>query len=97
MSSPPLASTSPTLGVHRINTDDLKRLLRALHRGVLTSPVSRSSLIEKAFGDIEGHLRLIVGLETASAKAVICAVLEERASWEHRMRRMEQEAARESE
>lgn len=65
-------------GLHRLATPELKRLLRALHRGVLPSPISRSSLIEKAFGHIEGHLDLIVGRDVASAKAVIIAVLAER-------------------
>lgn len=65
-------------GLHRLATPELTRLLRALHRDVLPSPVSRSSLIEKAFGHIEGHLDLIVGRDVASAKAVIIAVLAER-------------------
>jgi hypothetical protein len=65
-------------GLHRLATPELTRLLRALHRGVLPSPVSRSSLIEKAFGHIEGHLDLIVGRDVASAKAVLIAVIAER-------------------
>jgi hypothetical protein len=87
-------SSSANLGVHRISTADLKRLLRALHRGVFTAPIGRAALIEKAFGDIEGHLRFIVGLDLAGAKAVICAVLEERAAWEKKLSRLEAELAR---
>lgn len=67
-----------TFGLHRLSTDELKRLLRALHRGALSSPITRSSLIEKAFGHIEGHLDLIVGRDEASAKAIVLAVLGER-------------------
>jgi hypothetical protein len=65
-------------GLHRLATPELTRLLRALHRDVLPSPVSRSSLIEKAFGHIEGHLDLIVGRDVSSAKAVLIAVIAER-------------------
>lgn len=79
----------PNLGIHRVNTDELKRLLRSLHRGILPSPITRWALIEKAFGNQEGNLRHIVGLDTASAKAVIFAVLEERAAWEHKLQRLE--------
>jgi hypothetical protein len=80
------------LGLHRVSTDDLKRLLRALHRGAISSPVTRWSLIEKAFGDIEAHLKHVVGRDTAAAKAVILAVLEERAAWEKRLARVEARA-----
>lgn len=75
------------LGIHRVSTDELKRLLRALHRGALSSPVARWSLIEKGFGNIEGHLRHVVGRDTDAAKAVVMAVLEERASWEQKLAR----------
>ena len=75
------------LGLHRVSTDDLKRLLRALHRGAICSPVARWSLIEKGFGNIEGHLRHVVGRDTDGAKAVLTAVLEERAAWEQKLAR----------
>lgn len=75
------------LGMHRVATDDLKRLLRSLHRGVLASPLTRASLVEKGFGDLEGHLGLIVGRDTDAAKAVIVAVLHERAAWERKLSR----------
>jgi hypothetical protein len=67
-------------GLHRLPEPELKRLLRALHRGALPSPITRSSLIEKAFGHIEGHLDLIVGRDVAAAKALVVAVLAERGS-----------------
>jgi len=72
---------NPTeFGLHRLSNAELKRLLRALHRGALPSPITRSALIEKAFGHIEGHLDLVVGRDLAAAKALIVAVLSERAS-----------------
>jgi hypothetical protein len=77
----------PGVGIHRVSTDELKRLLRALHRGALASPVTRASLIEKGFGNIEGHLTHVVGRDTAGARAVIAAVLQERGAWELRLSR----------
>jgi hypothetical protein len=74
-------------GIHRVSTDHLKRLLRALHRGALASPVTRASLIEKGFGDLEVHLDLIVGRDRPSAQAVVVAVLQERAAWERKVAR----------
>jgi hypothetical protein len=75
------------LGLHRVSSDELKRLLRALHRGAISSPVTRWSLIEKGFGNIEGHLHHVVARDKDSAKAVILAVLEERAAWEQKLAR----------
>jgi len=69
-----------TSGLHRLASDELKRLLRALHRGALPSPVTRWALIEKGFGNIEGHLDNVVGRDVDSAKAMLAAVLAERAS-----------------
>jgi hypothetical protein len=65
-------------GLHRLDNHELKRLLKALHRDVFTSPITRSSLIEKAFGHIEAHLDLVVGRDVAGAKAVVIAALNER-------------------
>jgi hypothetical protein len=65
-------------GLHRVSNAELTRLLRALHRGALPSPISRSSLIEKAFGHVEAHLDLLIGRDIAAAKAVLLAVLGER-------------------
>ena len=67
-------------GLHRLANPELERLLRALHRGALASPITRSDLIEKAFGHIEGHLDLLVGRDVAAAKALVIAVLGERAA-----------------
>ncbi|MET0341299.1 MAG: iron-containing alcohol dehydrogenase [Polyangiales bacterium] len=67
-------------GLHKLANAELERLLRALHRGALVSPITRSDLIEKAFGHIEGHLDLVVGRDVAAAKALVIAVLSERAA-----------------
>jgi len=65
-------------GLHRLSDHELKRLLRALHRDVFTEQITRSALIEKAFGHIEAHLDLIVGRDVPGAKAVVIAALAER-------------------
>lgn len=67
-------------GLHRLPSEELKRLLRALHRGALPSPVTRAALIEKGFGNIELHLDNVVGRDVESAKAMLAAVLAERAA-----------------
>jgi hypothetical protein len=69
-----------TAGLHRLPSDELKRLLRALHRDALPSPVTRSGLIEKGFGNIEGNLDGLVGRDVEGAKAMLAAVLAERAA-----------------
>jgi hypothetical protein len=70
--------TSPQLGMTRVSTEDLLRLLKALHRGTLHEPVTRSALIAGAFGHAEGGLGAIVGRDVASAIAIVAAVLAER-------------------
>lgn len=77
----------PGIGIHRVSSEELKRLLRALHRGALSSPVTRASLIEKGFGNIEGHLSHVIGRDTAGARALIAAVMQERGAWEARLSR----------
>jgi hypothetical protein len=70
--------TAEVPGIHRVSTPILTRLLRALHRGAVSVPITRSSLIEKAFGDFERDLDALVGLELRAAQAVIASVLKER-------------------
>jgi hypothetical protein len=67
-------------GLHRLSNDELKRLLRALHRGALPSPITRSALIEKAFGHIEADLEPIVGRDVESAKTMIGVLFKQRAA-----------------
>lgn len=65
-------------GLTRISEDNLRRLLQAVHRGTLQTPITRGCLIAHAFGHIEGGLDLLVGLDEAGARAVLVAVLAER-------------------
>ena len=65
-------------GVTRVPSDELKRLLKALHRGLLRTPITRSGLIEAAFGHLEAELDAMVGRDKAAAQALIVCVLAER-------------------
>jgi hypothetical protein len=65
-------------GLARVSSEELKRLLIAIHRRTLSFPVSRANLIACAFGNIEQHLELILGLDAIAAQRLIVAVLHER-------------------
>ncbi|MBK8170275.1 MAG: hypothetical protein IPK60_07995 [Sandaracinaceae bacterium] len=66
-------------GLTGVDTETLKKLLRALHRGKCRFPVTRGDLIAIGFGDWEEHLSAICGLDERGAQAVIVAVIAERA------------------
>ncbi len=70
--------SSSLLGMSRVSDDDLKRLLKTLHRGYLRTPITRSGLIEAAFGHVEADLDAMVGRDMPSAQALIVCVLAER-------------------
>ena len=70
--------SSTLYGVTRVSDDELKRLLKALHRNLLRTPITRSGLIEAAFGHLEMELDAMVGRDRASAQALIVCVLAER-------------------
>ena len=65
-------------GLNAITTDDLKLLLRLVHRGELPCPIDARGLgmagLLRLLDDL-GHLR---GLERAAVVAVLVAVLAER-------------------
>lgn len=77
--------SSSTNGVTRVPSDELKRLLKALHRGLLRTPITRSGLIEAAFGHLEAELDAVVGRDKAAAQALIVCVLAERANAERKI------------
>lgn len=70
--------SSSILGLTRVSDDELKRLLKVLHRELIRTPITRSGLIEAAFGHIEAELDSMVGRDRASAQALIVCVLAER-------------------
>ncbi len=65
-------------GLSRVSTDDLVRLLRIVHRGAVSFPVSRAGLVLVAFGHLEGELGLLVGLDQAGARALLVGIIAER-------------------
>jgi hypothetical protein len=65
-------------GLTRVPSGELERLLKAIHRRTLESPISRSNLIACAFGHIEEHLGLLLGLDHTAAQRILVAVLAER-------------------
>jgi hypothetical protein len=66
------------VGLSRVQSEDLKRLYRLLHRGFFAGTLTRARLIELAFGHLEAELDALVGKEPAVAQALIAAVLAER-------------------
>lgn len=65
-------------GLHRVSDAELKRLLKALHQGALRSPITRSNLIEAAFGHVEADLDSLIGMDVAAAQALVIALANER-------------------
>ena len=65
-------------GLKGVSTQDLKQLLRAVHRGELPCPISRQGLATVGalhLGDELSHLR---GLDGQAVTAVLVAVIAER-------------------
>lgn len=61
-----------------VPTEELRRLLKAIHRDVLEFPINRANLIATAFGHVEGDLGALIGLNKTAAQRVVVAVLAER-------------------
>ena len=65
-------------GMTAVKTDDVKALLRCVHRGELACPITQIGLAQAGLlrlGDDVGHL---FGLDEAGVRAVLVAVLAER-------------------
>jgi len=68
-------------GLTTVSGDELKSLLRHLHRGELACPVTPGELARFGFQDrSEPLLHTLRGLDEAAVRAVIVAVLAERDS-----------------
>lgn len=61
-----------------VATDDLKALLRVVHRGELACPVTAKSLAEVGLLRLGDELDFLKGLDRAAVQAVLVAVLAER-------------------
>ncbi|MBW2524636.1 MAG: hypothetical protein JRI23_10695 [Deltaproteobacteria bacterium] len=69
----------PSAGLTAVPTDDLKSLLRYIHRGEVTCPVTPGELARIGLQDrSEPILHVLRGLDEAAARAVLVAVLAER-------------------
>lgn len=65
-------------GLHQVSETDLVRLLQAVARDQLPSPITRASLLLAQFAGIEMHLDALVGLPKQTSIAILSAVLRER-------------------
>jgi|GEM_PF-5928327 len=75
-----MPSYTPTAGaaLTRVPTATLEALLRSIYRQRLPMPLSRSTLIAGGFGNVEGDLGSLQGLDARAAQAVIVAAIAER-------------------
>lgn len=65
-------------GLKAVHTEELKNLLRHIHRGTLPCPITQDGLAAAGLlglGDQLGHLR---GLDEHAVRAVLVAVIAER-------------------
>ena len=67
-----------TLGLHRVSSAELQRLVRSIYKNHFEFPISRRGLMLAKFGDLEGHLSPLVGLDRHAALTVLSAVLQAR-------------------
>lgn len=65
-------------GLTGLRTTDLTRLLRALHRGELSCPVTHASLHMAGLSYLVDRVDALAGLDERAVRAVLVAVLAER-------------------
>lgn len=65
-------------GLKHVSSEDLKALLRALHRGELKTPIARTTLTEVGFFHLGDEVDVLRGLDDAGVRAVLVSVLAER-------------------
>ena len=59
-------------------TEELEVLLRAVHRGTITYPLERTTLLLMGLNGLADHADLLVGLDERGVRSVLVAVLAER-------------------
>jgi len=72
-------------GLTGASTEELKRLLVALHHGRLAFPLERTTLLVMGLNGLADHADLIVGLDERGVRSVLVAVLAERRVAETRL------------
>ena len=65
-------------GLRAVRTDDLKAILRAVHRGELPCPITQTGLATTGLLRLGDDLELLRDLDARAVKAVLIAVLSER-------------------
>jgi hypothetical protein len=65
-------------GLTGLSTTDLERLLRAVHRGELSCPLSHASLHVAGLSYLVDRVEALQGLDERGVRAVLVAVLAER-------------------
>ena len=66
------------IGLTKVPDEDLMLLLRALHRGRLTFPITRSMLFTMGMNQLAEHADPLLGLNEGGVRAVLVTVLAER-------------------
>ncbi len=67
-----------TGGLRTVKTDDLKKLLAAVHRGDLPCPIDGIGLATSGLLRLQDDLAVLSGLEKPAVHAVLVCVLAER-------------------
>jgi hypothetical protein len=67
-----------TGGLTALTTDELKLLLRAVHKGELLCPIDPIGLASTGLLRLTDHLGVLHGLDEAGVRAVLVCVLAER-------------------
>ena len=65
-------------GLKAVKTEDLKRLLKAVHRGEIPCPIDRIGLAVTGLLRLGDDLEILAGLDDRGTKAVLIAVIAER-------------------
>jgi hypothetical protein len=70
--------SSLAVGLHKVPSAELVRLVKAMAREDFADPVTRAAFVLAKFGHLEGQLDALVGHSKAAATAIVSAVLRER-------------------
>ena len=65
-------------GLRDVKTDDLRALLRLIHRKELTCPITQIGLAQNGVLRLGDDLSHLIGLDENAVRAVLVAVLAER-------------------
>ena len=65
-------------GLTHLSDQQLERLLKAVHRGYVTCPLTAEQLMGAGLADIYDRTSFLRGIDEAGVKAVLVAVLAER-------------------